>query len=145
MGEKKSIRVEIPGREEIQLDLELSGDEVLKGQLKGIGGPEFLHLLEKWRSQLNGPLKNIPLPPGQKPEAMLIREVLLKARGEWQPPYEQEQLCHCRSVATKTVDQAIIAGAHCPKKVSRMTSASTACGTCQPDVEAMIEYRKKCA
>jgi len=77
-----------------------------------------------------------------------LRELILvfksshgvEQRGEWNPPYTHEEICHCRAVPTREVEKAIIMGAHTPQKVSRWTSASTACGTCRPDVEKMISY-----
>jgi bacterioferritin-associated ferredoxin len=83
------------------------------------------------------------LPEGNSHTDILLRELILKLRGEWLLPYPHEELCHCRTVPTRIVDQAIIAGAHTPEAVSRQTSASTACGTCRPDVEKMIAYRLK--
>ncbi|MCB0386481.1 MAG: (2Fe-2S)-binding protein, partial [Bdellovibrionales bacterium] len=88
-----------------------------------------------------GNIGQIPLPEGSSTGAMLLREVILKAQGKWQYPYEHEELCHCRVVATSKVDAAILTGAHDPRDVSKQTSASTACGTCRPDVEAIIAYR----
>ena len=74
---------------------------------------------------------------------LILSEMILKLRGEWNFPYADEELCHCRSIATQTVDQAIIAGAHSPEVVTRQTSASTACGTCRPTVQKIIEYRTR--
>ncbi len=130
------------GREEATLTVELTVDEnIVKAQLHGIGGPEFLQALCALRSQLVGDWNKVKLPLGATFSAILLRELLLKARGEWNFPYTEDETCHCRVVPTEVVDQAICLGAHTPAKVSAMTSASTACGSCRPDVEAMIRYR----
>lgn len=84
-----------------------------------------------------------PMPEGTDHNDLLIREFILRARGEWKFPYADAELCHCRSVPTEVVDQAILAGAHTCVNVSSRTSASTACGTCRPDVQKIIDYRLK--
>jgi NAD(P)H-nitrite reductase large subunit len=130
------------GREQVRLELQVSEkDEIISARLTGVGGPRFLDLLKEVRSTLKGPLHDIPLPLGQTPEALCLREAILKAQGMWIFPYDQEELCHCRVVPTAIVDQAICVGAHTPRQVSEQTSASTACGTCRSDVEAIIRFR----
>ena len=138
---KKKFSVQIPGREEVHLEFDEDQGNISGAQLTGIGGPELLETLAQWRPQLRGPLGDVPLPEGSGTGAMLVRELLLKAQGQWQYPYEHEELCHCRVVQTRVVDAAILTGAHSPSQVSKQTSASTACGTCRPDVEAIIAYR----
>lgn len=73
---------------------------------------------------------------------LLINELILKTRGEWSFPVEVDEVCHCRQISTQEIDMAIIWGATQPSLVSIMTSASTACGTCRPTVQNMIEYRR---
>jgi bacterioferritin-associated ferredoxin len=123
----------IPGRDEIHL----SDD----GKLRALGCPELLKTVSEWRPKLKGPPKEWPLPQGNSHPEILLREAILKARGEWQLPYQDEELCHCRVVPTAKVDAAIVTGAHSVSEVSRRTSAGTSCGTCQPDIKKMIEYR----
>lgn len=137
-----SVHAHLPGREEVTLNWsqDKSG-QVTEFQLQAIGDLTLLELVSQWRPRIQGSLKNIKLPQGKNPGAILLREVLLKAKGEWQSPYEAEELCHCRAVPTVVVDQAIVTGAHTPEKVSSLTSASTACGTCRGDVEALIAWR----
>ncbi len=130
------------GREEASLIVEVEPDDTIyQATLKGIGGPDFLRALCSLRGQLKGRWKDVPLPQGVRPSDLLLRELLLKARNEWNYPYADAELCHCRCVPTAVVDQAICQGAHTPQKVSAMTSASTACGTCRPDVEAILRFR----
>ena len=137
----KEIKVSIPGREELSLKYQESGSQLQLIHLKAIGGPSLLGLVAEWRGKLKGPIASLPLPEGPSTGAMLLREVILRAQGKWQFPYEHEELCHCRVVATAKVDAAVLTGAHHPRDVSKQTSASTACGTCLPDVEAIIAYR----
>lgn len=130
--------------DEIEFHYETNAQEQLvTASLRGVGGPKLLNLLSHWRAHLSGKLNEIPLPTGTSGAELLLREVILKAQGRWQYPYEEEELCHCRAVPTKVVDSAILQGATRPELVSRWTSASTACGTCRKNVEAIIAYRTK--
>ena len=136
------IKLHHPGSEEIDLKLWIdSQGAILRSKLSGIGGPELLDILEEWRPKLVGDLHQLKIPNGQKSGHILIREALLKACGKWNFPIMTEYLCHCRGIKTATVDRAVITGAHTPQEVTRRTSASTGCGTCQPDVESVIDYR----
>ena len=146
METKKTTRkseVKWLGREELSIQVQLDDQGVIQSStVRGIGGPQFLKLIKKIRQDLVGStLANICMPQGKSREDLCVREALLKLKGEWDFPYKEEELCHCRAVLTEVVDQAICAGAHTPKKVSAMTSASTACGTCRPEVETIIKYR----
>lgn len=141
---QKSIdhQVQIPGRENLQLQAQLSSTgELSEIRLFAIGGPDFLHRIQEWRAKIVGQLLEVELPVGNSIADILLRELLLKAQGLWKYPYQDRQLCHCRAVPTSVVDEAVICGAHTPEEVSRQTSASTACGTCRPDVEEIIKYR----
>jgi NAD(P)H-nitrite reductase large subunit len=130
------------GREEAYLQLQVDDqNKIVKSKLTGVGGPQFLQRLCALRGELTGTVADLIAPSGVSPEAILFRELILRAQGRWQPPYESEELCHCRAVPTAVVDRAICAGAHTSRQVSEQTSASTACGTCRPDVEAMIKWR----
>jgi len=136
------IIVDLPGREHIELSMNVDAQgNIQSAKLHGIGGPDLLDLLVSWRPKFTGNVKNIEVPEGSQPAAILLREIILKAKGQWNYPYNEDELCHCRAVPTKIVDMAIVTGAHTPEKVSQQTSSSTGCGTCRPDVESIIEYR----
>lgn len=134
--------VGIPGREEVTLDIDLEKDGQIKSaKVHAVGSWDFLRLVQELRKRLVGEIHTVTAPQGSSTGAMLVRELLLKAQGLWQPPYVEDELCHCRGVPTKNVELAILSGAHTPVQVSAQTSASTACGTCRPNVEALISYR----
>ncbi len=73
--------------------------------------------------------------------SLIINEVILKLQNKWPHPYTHEEVCHCRVVSLETVEQAILNGADTPEMVSKWTMASTACGTCRPDVEKILKFR----
>lgn len=73
--------------------------------------------------------------------SLLINELILKLQNKWVHPYPHEEVCHCRTVSLETVEQAIMNGADTPEMVSKWTTASTACGTCRPDVEKILRFR----
>ncbi len=135
------IRVGFGGRDELRLQIDVEQGQIRTSRLTAVGCPEVLDLVAQWRPLLMGNLAEVPLPPGVGHAAMLMREILLRARNEWDFPYKEEELCHCRAVPAITVDAAIVAGAHTVSDVSRRTSAGTSCGTCQPDIQKVIAYR----
>lgn len=136
-----SFRAELKGRDLIEIKTAESASD--KTQIKVVGCTELLSLVRKHQVQHGKDPQHWPLPQGDSHAELLLKEVLLKSRGQWTYPYTHEELCHCRNVATEKVDQAILAGAHRCEVVSRQTGASTACGTCRPDVQKIIDFRLK--
>jgi len=144
----KLYRVEIPGREFIEC--EFKNTEPKSPHWKVIGSPQTLSLLRKLKNKDSDP-HLWPLPEGNSTAEMLVRELLLKITDQWSFPLQegaapdsdplQAELCHCRAVVASRVDQAILAGAHTIEKVRRMTSANTACGTCFPEIEKILNFR----
>lgn len=137
------IKVELEGRD--FLEVECAGEDprtpgpVLKVSM--VGCTEFMDMMQMMKRNFGVDPSKWPLPETQDHSAMLLREMILKLRGEWKFPYEEDEVCHCRTISTQTIDQAILAGAHTPEIVTRQTSASTACGTCRPNVQKIIDYR----
>ena len=125
---------------ELRLVVDQSGT-ITDGAVRGIGGPEMLTLLQAWKNRWHGSLKALCVPSGRSGPELMLKELILKAQGQWQYPYGEDELCHCRAVPTEVVDRAILLGAHTPELVSRWTSASTACGTCRKDVTNILQYR----
>ena len=135
----KVIAVDLKSRDHIEIEIEIELESAPR--LKVIGCNELLQLVRGYQEKFGKDLSMWPDPTGNRHSEILLREALLKLKGQWQPPYSEAELCHCRSVATQLVDQAIIGGAHTAEAVSRQTSASTACGTCRPHVEELIKFR----
>ncbi|MGZ3806315.1 MAG: (2Fe-2S)-binding protein [Pseudobdellovibrionaceae bacterium] len=135
-GENKKMSVGLQGRDLIEVNLESPTPKV-----SFRGCTELMGLMQMMRKNFGIDLRQWILPQGSSHSEILLRELILRLRGEWQYPYKEAEVCHCRSVSCYTIDQAIIAGAHSPEVVSRQTSASTACGTCRSDVQKMIDYR----
>lgn len=137
------IKVELDGRDCIEVECE-GEDPLHPGSVKKVsilGCSSFMEMMQKMRKSFGSDVKSWPLPSGTDHSSLLLKEMILKLRGEWAFPYAEEELCHCRNVPTHVVDQAIIGGAHSPEMVTRLTSASTACGTCRPEVQKIINYR----
>lgn len=65
-----------------------------------------------------------------------LRKLLLNEKR----PYDDEELCHCRVVTTSKVMNSIWYGAETTEDVARVTSAGTACGTCRPNSQKLIDY-----
>lgn len=111
------------------------------GSWHAVGCSSWLALLGRLRAAHGSDPAKWPAPAGVSHEEILVRELILKAQGVWAFPYPDEEICHCRMVPAEVVDQAIVAGAHTPEMVSRLTMASTSCGTCRPDVQKILHYR----
>jgi len=130
------------------IQAELQGRDLLKITESGgkyrfefVACREVHSLILEMKNKHGADLKKWPMPEGATHGALLVKELLLKIQGQWSFPYPHDELCHCRTVPVAVVDQAIVAGAHTPEAVSRWTSASTACGTCRPEVEKILAYR----
>lgn len=142
MGNTLKIEVFSPARDHLELELEIQGDQIVRGSLRGVGCLSFLKTLQEWRAKLKGPLASLEVPHGSEHGAILLREAILKAQNKWNFPYADPELCHCRAVPTAKVDAAILAGCHTVTSLMQATSAGTSCGTCRPDLEKVLAYRK---
>lgn len=129
------------GRDEVSLEVQTQGDEILKSTLKGIGCPNFLKNLAKQRKLLTGKISQIALPQGNTHVDIIFRELILKLQGKWDYPYKEEELCHCRLVPCSVVDQSIVFGANSSEKVAQLTLAGTGCGTCRKNIDKIISFR----
>lgn len=132
----KKIVAEIKGQDWIQAEERSPG----VWKIEATGCAAFLKSVQQITLQGSDPTK-WNTPKGTDHSSLLLKELILKSQGQWTYPYLHEELCHCRAVPTEIVDQAIMNGAHTPKRVSRETTASTSCTTCRPDVEKIISYR----
>ncbi len=137
----KTIRWSEPGRESLDLSLTIQEGQILGVSMKCKGCLDFLVLSQKMKSKLQGDITNLLPPPGNDHGSVIWREVVATIQDQWNIPIEHEELCHCRKITTERVDRAIVYGAHSVEEVRKRTSANTGCGTCKPDVEAMISNR----
>lgn len=137
------VKVELDGRDCIEVEYEGESlpptGKLLKVSM--VGCMEMMDMMQKMKRHFGADIQSWPLPEGEDHASLLLRELILRLRGEWSFPYAEEELCHCRNIPAHNVDQAVIGGAHSPEVVSRQTSASTACGTCRPQVQKIIDYR----
>jgi bacterioferritin-associated ferredoxin len=137
------IRVELEGRDFIEVECE--GDNPsAPGPIKNVsilGCAEFMDMMQKMRKAFGPDIAKWPVPQATDHSSLLLKEMILRLRGEWAYPYAEDEVCHCRNISTHAIDQAIIGGAHSPEVVTRQTSASSACGTCRPEVQKIIDYR----
>jgi bacterioferritin-associated ferredoxin len=129
------VQADLQAQDLIEMDTEDSS------YLRVIGCSETLNLVRRCKQSFGNDLTQWPLPTQHDHSSMLLKEALEKRAGTWKFPYPHEELCHCRAVSAEKVNQAILAGAHTPAQVSRLTSASTACGTCRPEVENLLRWR----
>lgn len=73
---------------------------------------------------------------------LLFHELILKAQGAWNIPYQQEIVCDCRQVSGERINHALAAGAADLAAVSLWTTACTSCTTCKNKIDELIQWRK---
>ena len=135
-NQEQIVFAELLGRD--RLEIKKKGSQKI---FSFVGCEALSRFLNAYKKKYGDDLQKWPLPEGTQHFELLLKELLMKDREQWQYPYLENELCHCRTVPTEVVDQAILAGAHTPERVSSWTSASTACGTCRPVVQKIIAYR----
>lgn len=73
--------------------------------------------------------------------ALLFQELKQKIENTWNPPYHEEEVCHCRKVNLDIIQNAIVLGNHSVENLGKETSAGTNCGNCHPDLKNLLKYR----
>lgn len=130
------VKVEISAQDEITVSTVDSKTFELKAQ---VCGGVFL-LLSYYKEKYGLNPKIWPQPTGTTHSEIILRQLISKLNGTYDHPYAHDELCHCRSVPTQTVERAIISGAHNVELVAQLTSAGTACGTCRPETQKLINF-----
>lgn len=132
---------------ELPLIVEIKGRDLLKVtsldpfKMEVIACHQLLETLKKLKNEHGENIKSWPLPTGIDHASLLIKELILKLNDQWKPVYTDEEVCHCRTISLETIEQAIFHGATTAERVTQMTTASSACGTCRPDVEKILKFR----
>lgn len=136
------VKAEIPGREWVELDVSKDDQGVVQAaSVKVFGCHKLTDAAKSFAQKIRGQKLSEVSWPGLSHEHLLIQEIILKAQERFQPPNSEEELCHCRKIPTRKVDEAIVLGAHTPEKVKAWTGAGSGCGTCRPRTMELIEFR----
>ncbi|MBL7688450.1 MAG: (2Fe-2S)-binding protein [Bdellovibrionaceae bacterium] len=142
MVKRETVQVRFLGRDQIDVEFELEAQAIKEIKITAISGCSgFEQAARGLMAQINRDQSWPTVWTGADHAAILLRELVLRAVGRFQLPYQESELCHCRAVPTEVVDRAIISGCHSIESVARITSAGTSCGTCKPDTEKLIAYR----
>lgn len=140
---QKDFSAGITGGDEVQVHVTFSSDgQITHSKWKVIGSLELVEKARALQPGLRGPVSGLSLPQGTSFSELLLKELILKIKGEW-PDEPEPELCHCRNVPQKIVERAILLGAHTVEKVRQRTSANTGCGTCLPEVERLLKLYLK--
>ncbi|MDZ4662643.1 MAG: (2Fe-2S)-binding protein [Pseudomonadota bacterium] len=131
----------VKGRDEVLANMQAESGTITDLKLTAIGCLPFLKLVDEYRSKIKGELKSLMVPRLLDHSSLIIRELMLKLKGEWDFPYKEVMLCHCRAISCARVDAAVIFGSRSAEEVAKSTSAGTGCGTCRKDTENIIRYR----
>ena len=139
----ENYKVGIKGGDELELTLETDNlGNITGSQWKITGSLELIAAAQSLKLKLTGPKTSLTVPQGKEFSELLLKELVLRIRGEW-PDGEGVELCHCRNVPQKVVERAILLGADTVEKVRQRTSANTGCGTCMPEVERLLKLYLK--
>ena len=131
------------GRNEVWLRLDRDDEAINAVEMKAIGDLDFLHRCQDMKAQLLGPIGELPTLEGTDMATLIWLEILGRIKKEWTLPVEHDELCHCRQVSTRKVDEAVVFGAHTLSEIRRQTSANTGCGTCLGDIKKLVQHRLK--
>lgn len=132
---------------ELPLIVEIKGRDCLKVtsldpfKIEVIACHHLMQTLNDSRRSHGENIKNWPLPAGTDHSNLLIKELILKLNNKWKHVYTDDEVCHCRTISLETIELAIFHGATTAERVTQMTTASSACGTCRPDVEKILKFR----
>ncbi len=152
------VVVEIPGQDWVELSFRQKVDSKVDlnvdpnigilapsktsfWHLRLIGCSEVIHLGQALKSQLHLNPQQWTLPTGGSHGAILFRELILKARGEWNLPYKEQEICHCRKIPRSLVEGQISTGVFSVTEITRRTQAGAGCGTCRRDIQQLIDYK----
>ncbi len=130
----KKLHIRLMNRDEL-----LASYNNNKWKLEAKGCLAFLRAVDQLRKVPD--FSQYSLPEEKDHVSLMIKEFLLRLRGEWELPYKEEELCHCRQIATEFVDQAIVAGNHDLQSIGKQCQAGITCGSCKPDIEDLLKYR----
>lgn len=136
-------RAEIEHREWLELTIELDETGVIQqSSFHAWGCHNLLNAASEASQQLTkNKIDALKPRAGREHWDLLVNEAFLKLQSAFEFPLKDLELCHCRKVLAKKVDEAIVLGAHTPEKVRAWTSASSGCGTCRPEIEKLLSFR----
>ena len=136
---KQKYSALIVGGDSVEVTITFEKEKLHHMEWQIVGRPELYLAVEKIIPQMRVAKDQLPVPTGTTPEQLLLRELLLKIRGEWGDAPSDPELCHCRKIPQTHVERAIILGAHTIEKVRARSAANTSCGTCLPEVEELFK------
>jgi bacterioferritin-associated ferredoxin len=164
MNQKISVNYAAADSVEIQLDLDPATGVIKKVSYTAVSTLGILRWLKLatpgWIGRLpkdlpDGFLKDMPkgikdsftdinISQSARPQdRLLVNEILRKISEDWNLRYQDEELCHCRAVATHRVVRAIRLGNQNVEAIARTTSAGTSCGSCRPDSQGLLDDFRK--
>jgi bacterioferritin-associated ferredoxin len=130
------VKIFYPGRCEIVWNPQAAFQDTVLS----VRGSESLIRCIQERLEGSRDPKSWPISAEHSSEALILKEFILKAKGQWNPPYQEEMICFCRSIETQQICEAIISGVHHIDDLRELTTVNTGCGTCQDRIEDLIKY-----
>jgi bacterioferritin-associated ferredoxin len=127
--ETKSITAHITNRAEIKSN---------EHEVSCSGSYALIKKVNQYKNEFGNDPATWPIKAVQDSSDILINELILKSTHQYAISYNQEEICHCRTVPTETVIQSIKQDCHSVKEISRATKAGTGCGTCIPQLRILL-------
>lgn len=131
----------IEGGDEIRITLELDGTTIIKHTWHVVGSLNLITAAQQLKSSFPSSIDQLVVPQGADTATLLLKELVLKIKNQWNPGDDDPEVCHCRKISQSSIERAIVLGAHTLEKVRKRTSANTGCGACMPDVLDLISKR----
>lgn len=131
--EKVLAQAELQNRDTLKL-IERDGQTHLK-----VDGCNELRAVVQKLIQEQGPQVKSWNVQGTDHATLLVKKLIFQLNAK-PHPYKEDEVCHCRNISLAVIEQSILNGAHTIQAIRRTTTANTACGSCQSDVEAILDY-----
>ena len=93
--------VELKGRDRLEVT------SLSPFKMKVIGCDSLFQKLNEMKTQFGSDAAKWPLLKTHDHASLLINELVLKLQNNWQHPYKEDEVCHCRNISLETVEQAI--------------------------------------
>ncbi len=119
----------------------MDGTSIRSHEWTVIGSLSLLEAAQKLKQSFPTSTDQLTAPAGSDSASLLLKELILKIKNQWDAGDDDPEVCHCRKISQRSIERAIVLGAHTLEKVRKRTSANTGCGACMPEVLELIAKR----
>lgn len=138
---EKKYCAKIEGGDEIHVVVDVNGSSIRAVSWNVVGSLALIAAAKNLKSTFPSTVEALVAPVGNDAASLLVKELVLKIQNKWDAGDDDPEVCHCRKISQRSIERAIVLGAHTLEKVRKRTSANTGCGACMPDVLDLISKR----